>query len=503
MTVPILEMKDIGKSFPGVVALDHANLDVRPGEVHLLLGENGAGKSTLIKILSGAYTRDSGSILLEGREADLSTPQAAQEQGIAVIYQEFNLVPWLSAAENIFLGREFSTSWFKPHVNRRKAEMEAWKILKRLSADINPRAAIADLGVAQQQMVEVAKALSMNARIIVMDEPTAALTGKECDTLFSTILDLKSRGVAIIYISHRLEEFHRVGDRATVMRDGKTIKTLDLADVDVEELVRLMVGRSLKDKFPKVPATLGDEALRVENLSRGNKVKNASFSIREGEVAGLYGLVGAGRTELARALFRADAPDSGKVYLSGKEATLNRPRDSIRAGLGFLTEDRKGQGLVMPLGVDENVTLASLDQFSRPGFLSRAKQARSARQFVGRMRIKTPSLSQEVKNLSGGNQQKVVLAKWLSSDAKVFLFDEPTRGIDVGAKIEVYQLMNELTRQGKGILLISSELPEILGMSDRILVMCRGELVADLPASEADQETLLLLAAGGGKTIVQ
>ncbi len=491
----ILYMKGITKRFPGTLALDKVDLEVKKGEVHVLLGENGAGKSTLIKILAGAYTKDEGEIYIEGKKVELEGPAHATRLGIAVIYQEFNLVPHLSIAENIFLGREPVKRIGKFElIDWDKMVNDSYSLLKELEIEIDPRKKVRGLSVAIQQMTEIAKALSVNAKIIVMDEPTSALTPAEIKQLFKIIKKLKEKGVSVIFISHHLEEVKEIGDRVTVLRDGKLVGTVNAKDVTIDDLIKMMVGRTLKDKFPKVKVKRGKETLRVENLSRKGILHNISFSLYEGEILGVAGLVGAGRTEMARAIFGADPKDTGKIYVYGEEKQINSPRDAIAAGIGFLTENRKEEGLVLSMNVKENISMAALPNMLRGIFIDHQLETRTAEQYVNDLRIKTPTIKKLVAELSGGNQQKVVLAKWLASQSRILIFDEPTRGIDVGAKVEVYQLMNELLKQGVAILMISSELPEILGMSDRILVMCKGRITADLPRESADQETIMKYA---------
>jgi len=488
-------MHHIGQVFPGVVALDDVHFDLMQGEVHVLLGENGAGKSTLVKILSGAYPRSSGQILLDGVEVRIESPRRAQELGMAIIYQELNLIPALTAAENIFLGREPRRR--SGLIDQKRVVTDAQSLLDELHAGIDASRRVCELSVAQQQMVEVARALSLQARILIMDEPTSALTGQEIGELFALIRRLTQRGVSVIYISHRMEEIFEIGERVTVLRDGRHIETRPIAGTSREELVRLMVNRELKEHFPKVRVEPGAEALRVEKLSRRGVLEEISFTLRQGEVLGIAGLLGSGRTELARALFGADPVDGGRIFIKGKPVRINSPRDAIHQGIGYLTEDRKGQGLVLNLAVRENICLASLARFSRLGWVSRARESIAASGFVDKLRIRTPGLGQQVRYLSGGNQQKVVMSKWLCSESRILLFDEPTRGIDVGAKVEIYQLMNKLAADGAAILMISSELAEIIGMSDRVLVMCQGRIAGELPAAEATQQKILNLALGG------
>jgi len=489
-----LQMQHISKTFPGVAALDDVSFDLRKGEVHVLLGENGAGKSTLMKILSGAYQKSAGRISLHGRETDIRSPKHAQELGIGIIYQELNLVPQLSAAENIFLGREATGSSRLPWlINRKAVEQAASRILTGLGAGIDVRRPVRELSIAQQQMVEVAKAISLDARILIMDEPTSALTEKEIAELFARIRQLKAAGVSIVYISHRLEELFEIGDRVTVLRDGKNVGTHDIRGVTKAELIRLMVNRELTNQFPKVRAAQGAEVLKVENLNN-DVLKNINLSLHRGEVLGIAGLLGSGRTELARAIFGVDRIMSGNIYVKGKLQQIKSPRQAINLGVAFLTEDRKTQGLVLVLSVKENICLPSVERFSRLGLVRAQEEDRVAERFVRELRIKTPGAHQKVIHLSGGNQQKVVLSKWLCRQADIFIFDEPTRGIDVGSKAEIYQLMNELTASGVAIMMISSELPEVLGMSDRILVMHQGRITGELSAGEATQEKLLHLA---------
>jgi ribose transport system ATP-binding protein len=487
-------MFGIRKTFPGVVALDGVDLEVRRGEVHVLLGENGAGKSTLMKVLSGATPMDGGEVRLDGRPVEIRGPRHAQELGVQTIYQEFNLVPQLSAAANILLGREPSRGLGV--LDRRRQAAQAGRLLASLGVDIDPRTRVSALGVAQQQMVEVAKALSGEARVLVMDEPTSALTESETTTLFETIERLTARGVAVVYISHRLEEVKRLGHRVTVLRDGRRITTADVSTLSMAEMVRLMANRELKEHYPRRRVPPGPELLRVEGLCRGRTVRDVSFSLHRGEILGVAGLLGAGRTEMARALMGADPPDSGRVLLDGRELRPRTPADAIRAGLGLLPEDRKTQGLVLGQSVRANIALASVRRLSPLGIVDASAETTLARRYVDELRVRTPSLGQAVAFLSGGNQQKVVLGKWLAAEVDVLIMDEPTRGIDVAAKVEIYELMNRLTEQGKAILMISSELPEVLGMSDRILVLHRGRVASVLDAQGATQEAVLAAALG-------
>ena len=492
---PLLQMRGICKSFPGVKALDDVALEIAPGEVVALVGENGAGKSTLIKILAGCHFPDAGEMTFADRRVDHFSPREIQVLGVAIIYQEFNLAPPLSIAENVHVGRQPRSRLGTVDFGRMNASTQA--VLNDLGMPLDARWPVADLSVAEQQMVEIARAISSQARLIVMDEPTAALTEHETATLLGLVRRLKRQGVAVIYISHRLEEVFAVADRIVVLRDGRNVGELPVAEATVEKIVRLMVGRGLKEMFQKQPVTVGEPVLEVRGLSRAaGGVRDVSLSVRAGEVVGLAGLVGAGRTEIARAIFGVDRPDTGRILVSGREVPPASPREAIRAGMGFVTENRKEQGLFLIMAVRENVTAAGLGGLSRWGFIRFEAERRLVGKLVDQLRIRTPSAEQQVQFLSGGNQQKVVLGRWLVLRPKVLILDEPTRGIDVGAKAEVYGLMGELARQGVAILMISSELPEILGMSDRILVVRQGTIAGELDRTEADQEAVIRLATG-------
>lgn len=489
---PLLEMRNVSKTFPGVKALQDVSLTLGRGEVLALLGENGAGKSTLMKVLGGAHKPDQGEIRIEGRSIEIHSPHESQAAGIAIIYQEFNLVPGLTAADNIFLGQEKTRAGF---VRRGEERRRAAELFKRLEIDIDPDELCSNLTVAQQQIVEIAKALSLDARILVMDEPSAALTTREVDRLYAVIRELKAQGIGIVYISHRLDEIFEVCDRVSVLRDGQNVGEKPVVDVTRKSLIEMMVGRELKDEFPVRDTHIGKPKLEVGNLNRGKAVQGVTFNVREGEILGLTGLVGAGRTETVRLIFGADKRDSGTVRLDGKELKITSPSDAIRARIGLLTEDRKLQGLVLPHSVRDNFALPNLDWLSRLGFVKRKEERESFGGYVDSLKIKIPHQEQAAKNLSGGNQQKVVLAKWLARNCEVLIFDEPTRGIDVGAKYEIYCLMNELAAKGKSIIMISSELPEILGMSDRILVMHEGRVTGEIDdVSNATQEQIMDLA---------
>jgi len=494
----ILEMESITKRFPGVLALDKVNFDLRAGEVHVLLGENGAGKSTLIKTMTGAYIPDEGTIKVKGKEVSISGPTHAQELGIGAVYQEFNLIPELSVGENVFLGKEPMKGKLFPRVDRKTVARRTKEALDKVGAEFDIRSKTATLGVASQQMVEIAKALNANSNILILDEPSAVLTEKEIDKLFEVIHKLTAAGVGIVYISHRLEEFNHIADRVTIMRDGKYITTLEVerGKVDKDELIRLMVGRELNDLFPKEKVALGEELLRVENLTTEGVINNINFDLKKGEILGIGGLIGAGRTETAKVIFGADRLDSGKIFIEGKEASIKTPKDAIGYGIGLAPEDRKVEGLIQILEIDSNINMASMDKVCVGEHINMRKLFEVSDALSRKLRIVTPSLRQHVNKLSGGNQQKVVLAKWLATQAKIIILDEPTRGIDVGAKVEVYKLMNELVKEGAGIIMISSELPELLAMSDSILVMHEGEITGELLQEDATQEKVLALAAG-------
>src|SRR5215218_4978352 len=496
----MLEMRGITKRFPGVTALDRVDFELERGEVHVILGENGAGKSTLIKMLSGAYQPDEGEILLDGRSVHVSSATVAQSVGISTIYQEFNLVPQLTVAENIFLGRQPRRLGLV--VDRRRMNSDARKLLESIEVRVDPDVLVSNLGVAQRQMVEIAKALSLNARILIMDEPTASMSGQEVERLFEIVRGLKEEEVAMIFISHHLEEVSEIGDRVTVLRDGKVVDRVP-ASTKHSELVRMMVGRSVEAQFPRRRPELGEVLLEVKNLSREGVLEDVSFSLRAGEVVGVAGIVGAGRTELARAIFGADPGDAGEVWVERRRMERGDPREAKRRGMGFVTEDRQGQGIVPPLSVAENLGLASLKRNTHVGLVNRREQRKQARKMIEDLNIRTPGPEQEIRFLSGGNQQKTVIGKWLLADTKVLIMDEPTRGIDVGAKVEIYELMNELTENGAGILMISSDLPEVLGMSDRILVMSGGRITGELSVEEANGENVMELATQGSETAVE
>ena len=488
----IVSMRGICKSFPGVKALDNVDFGLRAGEVMALLGENGAGKTTLVKILSGAYKRDAGEIEIFGRKVGDLTPKQAQEAGIAIIHQELNMCGHLTVAENIFLGREKTR---KGLLSNAAMNLEARRILDELKIGISPRQVVRELTISKQQMVEIAKALSIDAKILVMDEPTSSLTSKEIDDLFRIIRELKGNGCGIVYISHRLEELSHIVDRVTIMRDGQYIASMAYTDTTVNEIITLMVGREIKEKFPRVACEKGKEVLTVRNLNAGRMVKDVNFSLHEGETVGLAGLVGSGRTETTRAIFGIDPKADGEILLDGKTLNINRPMDAIKAGIVLAPEDRKKDGLCTKLSVRHNLALPNLDLVCGIlGIVSRRKENALCRKAISSLAIKTPSEDADTGNLSGGNQQKLVVAKWLARDSKVVIFDEPTRGIDVAAKVEIYNIINELKRRGIAVMFVSSEMPEIIGIADRIIVMCDGRVTGEVRAEDATQNDILTLA---------
>lgn len=495
--IPYLKMKGISKRFPGVTALDSVDLEVTKGEVHGLIGENGAGKSTLIKILTGAYEKDEGQIYINNKEVQISNPKQAIDIGIIAIYQELNLSPHLSSAENIFLGQEIKKGNIISFIDWKAARKEATRLLNELGQNIDVNIPVKNLGIGQQQMVEIAKALSKNAEIIIMDEPTSSLSLNETEELLKTINKLRKKGISVIFISHRIEEIFQICDRITVMRDGKKIATLETGETNKDEVIKYMVGRSLEQQYPKKPVKRGEAALRVENLKRKGVFDDISFTAYSGEILGISGLVGAGRTEIVRSIFGADPRDAGDIYVYGKKCNILSPRDAMKEGIALLTEDRKGQGLILEQDIVVNITLSSLPRFKEKFFLNLKRLFLAAKKLAEELDIKTPSLYKKVVELSGGNQQKVVIAKWLCYNARIFIFDEPTRGIDVGAKVEVYNIMNELVSKGASVIMISSELPEILGMSDRIIVVHEGKITGEFSRDNADQEVIMKAATGG------
>lgn len=492
MNEVIVSMKGICKNFPGVKALDNVDFELRSGEVMALLGENGAGKSTLMKILSGVYTRDDGSVEIFGKEYGDMTPKQAQQAGVAIIHQELNMCRHLSVTENIFLGREVKG---KVSLDNRRMEKEAKKILDDLKIDILPSQIVGDLPVSKQQMVEIAKALSVNAKILIMDEPTSALTAKEIEDLFRIIRKLRADGCGIVYISHRLEELQHIVDRVTIMRDGQYITSTNFQDTTLNQIIADMVGREIKEKFPRVECTKGKKVFEVRNLNAGRMVRDINFSVYEGEIVGFAGLMGAGRTETTRAIFGVDPKETGEIYVDGKEVTIRCPMDAIRKGVVLAPEDRKKDGLCTKLSIRQNLTLPNLDLVcNKMSVVNRKKEEDLCEKAVKNLQIKTPGTEIDAGNLSGGNQQKVVVGKWLARNSRVVIFDEPTRGIDVGAKVEIYHLMNELKKQGIAVVFVSSEMPEVMGIADRIIVMCDGRITGEVMARETAQDEILTLA---------
>ena len=480
----ILTMKGIDKSFPGVHALDHVDLEVRKGEVHALMGENGAGKSTLMKVLTGIYKKDSGTITYEGKEVEFHNTREAQDAGVVIVHQELNMLGHLTVAQNIFIGREFKKGI---RIDDKKMNEEARKLFDRMHIDIDPTETMSKLTVGKQQMCEIAKAISHEAKVIIFDEPSAALTEAEIEELFKIIRDLRAQGMGIVYISHRMDEIKVITDRVTVMRDGSYVGTLITKDCTKDDIINMMVGRVIYEdpKTKNMTPPGAPVVLKVDHLNAGKMVQDVSFELHKGEVLGFSGLMGAGRTETMRALFGADPIDSGDIYVNGQKVTIKSPQDAVKHGIGYLSEDRKRYGIVVQKSVAENTTMADLDEFSNGPFINKKKEKEVAEKFVDSLATKTPSVDQLVVNLSGGNQQKVVIAKWLTRNCDILIFDEPTRGIDVGAKNEIYKLMNQLAAEGKAIIMVSSEMTEILRMSDRIVVMCEGKKTGELDISEA------------------
>lgn len=491
MADTILEVKNIGKYYAGVKALDGVSLEFKQGEVHALAGENGAGKSTLIKILTGAIEPTFGEIVYMGKSYQSLTPQEAINMGISAVYQEFNSVPSLTVAENIFFGCEKMKGVFRDTKAMNEVTLE---LCKEMGVTINPKALLKDLGIAYQQIVEILKAVSKNCKVLIMDEPSAPLTNNEIEYMFEIIQRLKAKGVTILYISHRLEEIFRICDRVSVLRDGKYITTKNVKDIDRKQLVSYMVGRELVDDYPEAVVDIGEDVLKIRNLNTP-KLKNINFNLKKGEILGFGGLVGSGRTEIARAIFGADKILSGEITVKGKKVSIKSPKQALENGIGLIPEDRKREGCILGMKISENVSISILKKLSKYSFVDRKKENNVCEEYKNDLRIKTPSLHQKVKNLSGGNQQKVVLAKFMATNCDILIFDEPTRGIDVGAKQEIYTIMRELTKQGKSIIMISSEMPELLGMSDRILVMHEGKISAEFYPAQYSQESILECAS--------
>ncbi|ACJ35023.1 ABC-type ribose transport system, ATPase component [Anoxybacillus flavithermus WK1] len=494
--MPFIQMKGIKKAFHHHLVLDGVDFEVCAGEVHALMGENGAGKSTLMKILTGMYEKDAGTITVDGKEVHYRHPKEAERDGIVVIHQELNIIPTLTVAENMFLGREQTigkTGW----IRQKDMAEEAKRYLQKLGMDIDPNEVAGRLSVGKQQVIEIARALSTNAKCLIMDEPTAALTDREIQTLFTVIRTLKQQGVAIVYISHRMEEIFTICDRISVLRDGQFIGTKQIRETTFDEIVHMMVGRQIGERFPKRSVQIGEERLRVEGLTQNGVFYNVSFAVHAGEILGVAGLMGAGRTEIMEAIFGIRKTDAGTVYLNQQPVKITSPRQAVEYGIAFITEDRKGKGLILQMSVRENLTLPKSNQLAIAGVIDGKKEDELVRSLVERLQIKAASAEIEVKSLSGGNQQKVVFGKWLAMNPNILILDEPTRGVDVGAKKEIYEMMNELAAQGVAIIMVSSELPEILGMSDRIMVVHEGRVTAILNNDNVDQETIMRAATGG------
>ncbi len=494
MSESIVRMQGIDKHFPGVHALKKCDFELQAGEVHALVGENGAGKSTIMKILTGVFKKDEGTIYYKGKEVDITNTKEAQKLGISIIHQELNLMPDLTVAENIFIGREMIKGGIFCDNNKLNKATEV--LLNSMKVKIAPTTRVDSLTVAQQQMVEIAKALSFDSEVLIMDEPTAALTESEIDELFIIIKELRAKGVGIVYISHRMNELKRICDRVTVMRDGEYISTNNMDDITIDEIIKMMVGREIFVEVVELNKKKEHEVvLEVKSLNRGRHVKDVNFHLRRGEILGFAGLMGAGRTEVARCIFGADKLESGQIILNGKEVKIKSPKEAVKKGVGYLSEDRKRFGLVLGLDVESNVAMSSMSNFiNKFGFLKPNKISKNSEKYVESLSIKTPSGTQLVKNLSGGNQQKVVMGKWLTKNCDILIFDEPTRGIDVGAKSEIYKLLNNLADQGKSIIMISSELEEIIRMSHRVMVMCEGRITGELERHEATQENIMTCA---------
>ncbi len=493
MQQPILQMKDIIKEFPGVKALDGVNLELYEGKVMGLMGENGAGKSTLMKILSGVYKKNGGEIYYKGNLEDIKGPKDAQEKGIAIIHQELNLIHDLTIGENIFLGREPKGAFGK--INWNKLFKDADELLEKLNITTSSKELVGNLSIGKQQMVEIAKALSLNAKIIIMDEPTDALTDKESESLFNVINELKNEGKSIVYISHRLKEIFEICDYITVLRDGKYVGQENVSDIDEDMMIEMMVGRKLTDQFPKQDVDIKDVVLEVKNLSN-QYIHDISFNVASGEIVGIAGLMGAGRTELAKTIYGYFKKESGEIYVDGKKIENKSSKDGLKNGIAYVSEDRKGDGLILGLSVKENMSISSLNNMSSGISINKSKELEVVKNYIQKMNIKTPSENQIIKNLSGGNQQKVAIGKALMTNPKLLILDEPTRGVDVGAKKEIYDLINEFKKEGKAVIMISSEMPEILGMSDRILVLSEGKLTGEFNREEASQEIILKSAVG-------
>ena len=490
-----IEMKGINKSFATNQVLKNAGFYLRDGEIHALMGENGAGKSTLMKILTGVYTKDSGTILVDGQEVHYKSPQEAEKAGIVFIYQELNVLFDLTVEQNLFMGKEITKHFGV--CDRKAMRQKAQEVMDRMGVHIPVNAVMSDLSVGQQQMVEICKALMVDAKVLIMDEPTAALTQSETEVLFQVIQSLKAKGVSIVYISHRMEEIFELCDRITILRDGEYIDTREIKDITMDDVVRMMIGREIGERYPARHVTIGDEVLRVEGLTHQKLFRDVSFSVHAGEVLGVSGLMGAGRTEIMQAIFGNLPVVSGKIYIEGKPVTIHNPRQAIAEGIGFITEDRKTEGLLLEKSVEENIEIANLGKTARHGVRSKKLRSELVKKGIAEFRIKCFGPEHECNNLSGGNQQKVVLAKWIYTDPKILILDEPTRGVDIGAKKEIYQVINDLAAKGVAIIMVSSELPEVLGMSDRIMVVHEGKVTGIINGADADQEKVMTLATGG------
>lgn len=490
-SIPFLQMKGITKRFPGVLALDNIDFEVTRGEVVALMGENGAGKSTLMKILSGAFSKDEGEVFIDGHKEDIKSPLTSIQLGISTIYQELNVLPNLDIAENIFVGKELNKKGF---VDKKNMHNEAKRLIEKVGLRIDTHTLVSNLSTAQKQMIEVARALSFDAKLIIMDEPTSSLTETETDRLMQIIRELKNQNVAIIFITHRMKEIFEIADRVAVMRDGKMVCSLSVASTNQDEVIKHMVGREVENIFDKEEVDIGDVVLEVQNLATKDFLKDINFNVRQGEILGVAGLVGAGRSEVMRAVFGVDKKETGTIKIDNKVVSINSTVDALKYGIGFLPEDRKDQALVLGMSLKENTTLACLSKLAKLHMINKRKEVQVSKDYTDKLRIKTPSIEQLVMNLSGGNQQKVVIGKWMATDPRILILDEPTRGIDVGSKKEIHQLMSQLAKSGVAIIMISSELPEILGMSDRIIVMHEGRIKGELLREEASQERIMKLA---------
>lgn len=490
-----IEMKGINKSFGTNQVLKDAGFVLEDGEVHALMGENGAGKSTLMKILTGVYTRDEGTVVVDGEEVVYKSPQEAEKAGIVFIYQEINSLFDMTVEENLFMGKEITKGF--GIVDKKAMRAKAQEIMNKMGVSIPVDAVMSDLSVGQQQMVEICKALMVDAKVIIMDEPTAALTQSETEGLFEVIQSLRKKGVSIVYISHRMEEIFELCDRITILRDGTYIDTRYIKDIDMDDVVQMMIGREIGERFPKKDVKIGDEVLKVEGLTKNKVFHDVSFSVRAGEVLGVSGLMGAGRTEIMQSIFGNLSRESGKIFIEGEEVTIKNPRQAIAAGIGFVTEDRKTEGLLLEKSIAENIEIANLKKVSNKGVLAKKKQDEIVKKGIEEFRVKCFGPWHECNNLSGGNQQKVVLAKWIYTDPKILILDEPTRGVDIGAKKEIYDVINQLAAKGVAVIMVSSELPEVLGMSDRIMVVHEGEVTGIIDAADADQAKVMTLATGG------